>query len=65
MTNQLVPSDYVILDLLSKHPDGLTNKQLAVMTGYTPHTIRQAVYKLRLAGYRIGADRVFRLRTIA
>ena len=58
----LHPCDYRVLHFLEVHSvNGLTNKQLEVLTGYTPRTIRQAVYKLRQAGYRVKADRVFRI----
>lgn len=59
---KLHPSDTAVLDALLEHPNGLTSNQLAAMLNITPRTARQAVYKLRLAGHRIGADRVFRAR---
>lgn len=59
---KLPPYCLKIRDLLEQHTEGLTNSQMAVLTGYTPHAIRQAVYLLRRAGIRVRADRVFRLR---
>lgn len=59
---KLHPSDLAVLDLLEKNDGGLTCHQLAAVLGYTPRTCRQAVHRLRLAGHRVGADRVFRLR---
>lgn len=54
---KLHPSDLAVLDALDKN-DGLTSAQLSVITGYTPRTVRQCVYRLRQAGYRVGAGRV-------
>ena len=58
---KLHPSDLAVLEALDKS-DGLTCHQLAVITGYAVKTCRQATYRLRKAGYRVMADRVFRLR---
>lgn len=58
----LHPSDQAVLQALEDHGNGLTSNQMAAMLGYTPRTVRQAVYRLRKVGYRIGADRVFRIR---
>lgn len=58
---KLHPSDLAVLEALDKS-DGLTSAQLSVVTGYTQHTVRQCTYRLRKAGYRVMADRVFRLR---
>lgn len=60
--DKLCPCDYQVLEALEAHPDGLTCHQLAVVTKLSVRTCRQAVYKLRKAGHRIGADRVFRVR---
>jgi DNA-binding IclR family transcriptional regulator len=60
---KLHPSDLAVLDLLEKNENGLTCRQLSAVLGYTERTCRQAVHRLRQAGYRIGADRVFRVRT--
>ena len=60
---KLHPSDERVLATLTETPEGLTSRQLAVMLGYTPRTVRQAVHRLRQAGHRIGADRVFRVRS--
>lgn len=57
----LYPSDYKVLDALQANPThGLTTPQLAALTGLTERTVRQATYRLRKAGYRVRADRVFR-----
>lgn len=58
----LHPCDHAVLRALEDSSDGLTSAQLSVITGYSPKTVRQCVYKLRRSGHRIGADRVFRVR---
>lgn len=56
------PAQSAVLGALAKHPDGLTSRQIAAMTGYAVRTVRQTIFSLRKTGHRIGADRVFRVR---
>lgn len=63
MSRRLYANDLRILRLLEDHPQGLTNAQLATLAGCAPRTVRQAMTNLRHNGYRVRADRVFRLRT--
>lgn len=58
---KLHPSDVAVLEAL-ENTDGLTSAQLSIITGYTRRTVRQCTYRLRKAGHRVIADRVFRLR---
>lgn len=42
---KLPPYCLKIRDLLEQHTEGLTNSQMVVLTGYTPHAIRQAAQR--------------------
>ena len=57
------PSKTARLEAMLRRPKGATQKQLEASLGWQPHTVRDAISRLRKAGAEVTLDRSVRTPT--